>query len=614
MCGINGIFLKNSSSRVEEADIHRMRDCMTHRGPDDKGAFFDGHVGLGHRRLSIIGLTTGHQPMSGKDDSLWIVYNGETYNYKELRADLEKRGHEFKTDSDTEVVLNLYAEYGHDCVSHMNGLFAFAIWDKRAQKLFLARDRLGIKPLYIAESNRGFAFASEVKALFASGHCEALVNEEAVFEYFMFRAISGEQSLFKGVKSLLPGHNMTIDESGVRVRKYWDEHAGSDPKVESIREAAERLDYLLNEAVRDRLMSEVPLGTFCSGGVDSSLVTAIAARIKGDAINTFSVGFDDAGFDESEYARMVSGKYETRHHEIRLTGQEFARHLPELVRLNDEPLNFANSVHIYAVSKLAKEYVTVVLTGEGADELFLGYPRYHVPRISERLDKVKWLAGPVLAGAARILGDHRLEKVRKNLELSRDERVLFNAATADSSVVNGLLRGSVPRGLEYRKKVAEAAAESPDVMRRLSIGDQKTYLVSILNRQDKMSMAASVEARVPFLDYRIAEFANHLTSDRKTRGWRTKEIVKMVAENYLPDEVVHRRKSGFGVPLAEYFRDVDGLGGVAGRVINDSKYDQFLNKNVLRDMLNRHQSGAADFSEILWTATNFLIWKEQYNV
>lgn len=614
MCGINGIILKNSSSRVDEADILRMRDCMTHRGPDDQGVFLDGHVGLGHRRLSIIGLTTGHQPMSVKNGSLWIVYNGETYNYKELRADLEKRGHEFKTDSDTEVVLNLYAEYGSDCVSRMNGLFAFAIWDQRAQTLFLARDRLGIKPLYIAESDSGFAFASEVKALFVSGHCEAAVNEEAIFEYFMFRAISGEQSLFKGVKSLLPGHHMTIDGSGIHVRKYWDEHSGSDSKVESIEEAAGHLDYLLNEAVRDRLMSEVPLGTFCSGGVDSSLVTAIAARIKGDAINTFSVGFDDAGFDESEYARMVSGKYETRHHEIRLSGQEFARYLPELVRLNDEPLNFANSVHIYAVSKLAKEHVTVVLTGEGADELFLGYPRYHIPRISERLDKVKWLAAPALAGAARILGDHRLEKIRKNLALSRDERVLFNAATADSSAVNGLLRDSVPRSLEYRQKVSAAAAASPDVMRRLSIGDQKTYLVSILNRQDKMSMAASVEARVPFLDYRIAEFANHLASDRKTRGWRTKEIVKMVAEKYLPDEVVHRRKSGFGVPLAEYFRDVDGLGGVASRLINESSYDQFLDKKMLTKMLDKHQSGTDDFSEILWTTTNFLVWKDQYNV
>ena len=614
MCGINGIFLKESSSRVEEADILRMRDCMTHRGPDEEGAFIDGRVGLGHRRLSIIGLTTGHQPMSNADGSLCIVYNGETYNYQSLRADLEKRGYQFKTESDTEVVLNLYAEYGQDCVRHMNGLFAFAVWDKKQQHIYVARDRLGIKPLYYAESHRGFAFASEIKAILLSGHCNAEVNDSAVFEYFMFRAVSGEQSLFKGVKSLLPGHHMTVAESGIDIRKYWDEGDGSDPGVGSIEEAVEQLDFLLNEAVKDRLMSEVPLGTFCSGGVDSSLVTALAAQAKSDRINTFSVGFDDAGFDESEYARMVSQRYNTHHHEIRLTGHEFAQSLPELIRLNDEPINFANSVHIYAVSKLAKEHVTVVLTGEGADELFLGYPRYHVPRISERLDAAKWLAAPALSVAARILGDHRLEKIRKNLALTRDERVLFNAATSDVAAVKGLLKDSVPRSLAYRQQVAEAAATSPDVMARLSIGDQKTYLVSILNRQDKMSMGASVEARVPFLDYRIAEFANHLASNFKTRGWRTKEIVKKVAESYLPDAVVHRRKSGFGVPLASYFRDPKGLGGVASRMINDSSYEPFLEKGTLQNMLQRHQAGEADFSELLWTATNFLVWKDQYNV
>jgi len=284
------------------------------------------------------------------------------------------------------------------------------------------------------------------------------------------------------------------------------------------------------------------------------------------------------------------------------------------VRLNDEPLNFANSVHIYAVSELAKQHVTVVLTGEGADELFLGYPRYHVPRISERLDKVKWLASPALSLAARVTGDHRLDKIRKNLALTRNKRVLLNAATGDDAGVSSILMPKVPKSLVYREQVAEAAAQSGDVMSRLSVGDQKTYLVSILNRQDKMSMGASVEARVPFLDYRIAEFANNLASSHKTRGWRTKEIVKNVAEHYLPEEVVHRRKSGFGVPLASYFRDSAGLGGIASQMIGDSDYGQFLNKSLLQDILSRHQSGAEDYSEILWTTTNFLLWKNQYDV
>ena len=331
-----------------------------------------GSVGLGHRRLSIIGLTTGQQPMFDSRRELVIVYNGETYNYSSLRRSLEQKGYQFNTESDTEVVLNLYAEYGPDCVSHMNGLFAFAIWDRRKKQLFVARDRLGIKPLYFSDTNERFVFASEIKSVVSSNHHPAAMNHAAVYEYFMFRAISGEQTLFDGVYSLLPGHRMLVTAHETTVDCYWSEVSGSDLPISNMREAVDHLDELLTDAVKIRLMSEVPLGTFCSGGVDSSLTTALAARARGEAINTFSVGFVESEFDESEYARRVSDQYGTHHHEIQVTGQQFAKMLPDMVRLNDEPLNFANSVHIYAVSKLAKEHVTVVLTGEGADELFLG--------------------------------------------------------------------------------------------------------------------------------------------------------------------------------------------------------------------------------------------------
>lgn len=614
MCGINGIFFRDRERVVSSEAILNMRDCMVHRGPDDGGLFLDGNVGLGHRRLSIIGLTTGHQPMLDSGEDLVIVYNGETYNYAELRKSLMEKGYRFRTESDTEVVLNLYSEYGPNCVDHMNGLFAFAIWDKRKQNLFIARDRLGIKPLYFSNDGDSFVFASEIKSILRSGSHLAALNDLAVYEYFLFRAISGERTLFKGVNSLLPGHRMLVSATETIVERYWDEYSGNGQSVTSPDEAVECLDELLTDAVNIRLMSEVPLGTFCSGGVDSSLVTALAARERGSAINTFSVGFCEKGFDESEYARMVSDKYGTTHHEIQITGGSFAEYLPELVRMNDEPLNFANSVHIYAVSKLAKEHVTVVLTGEGADELFLGYPRYHLPAFAKQLDRARWLSAPILSAGASMLNDHRLTRLRHYLDISPKDRVLLNAASAEPHTINAVLDKALRTDIEYRRSVVQTVGQSSDLMKQLSINDQKTYLVSILNRQDKMSMAASVEARVPFLDYRIVEFANHIESRFKTNGWDTKRIVKKVAARYLPDEVINRRKSGFGVPLAEYFRDDLGLGETAQRLIHETEYRGLLDKNVLSKRLNEHRAGAADHSELLWTAVNFLTWKEQYQV
>ncbi|RLA46776.1 MAG: asparagine synthase (glutamine-hydrolyzing) [Gammaproteobacteria bacterium] len=614
MCGINGIFLKDKERVVQRAEVVSMRDSMIHRGPDDEGIFVDRDLGLGHRRLSIIGITTGNQPMTNSGQTLWIVYNGETYNYTALRKLLEARGHRFETESDTEVVLNVYAEYGPDCVRHMNGFFAFAIWDSQKRQRFVARDRLGIKPLYFIDNADCFVFASEIKSILKSGYCDAAINSSAVYEFFVFRAVCGEQTLFDGVRSLLPGHRMTITENATQIEQYWDESSGGNQPISGMNDAVDRLDELLTDAVNIRLMSEVPLGTLCSGGVDSSLVTALAARACGTAINTYSVGFKEADFDESGYARLVSAEYGTKHHEVQLTGQQFAELLPDLVRLNDEPLNFANSVHIYAVSKLAKEHVTVVLTGEGADELFIGYPRYHLPRFAAKLDSVRWLASPILSAASAVFRDHRFKKLQQYLNISHNDRVLLNSAINETDLANEVLDQSVSKTLGYRRIVAHSLAGGSDVLSNLSINDQKTYLVSILNRQDKMSMAASVESRVPFLDYRIVEFANNLKSSNKTRGWDTKQIVKKVAARYLPGEVVHRRKSGFGVPLTTYFRDNSGLRQLAERLINESDYHGLLDKRVLLQRLDEHRVGSADNSELLWTAVSFLTWKEQYGV
>ena len=614
MCGIAGIYYYDDMRRAEREMLVTMRDTMAHRGPDDEGIYLDKNIGLVHRRLSIIGVETGAQPMSNGDESLCIVYNGETYNYREIRRDLERKGYKFRTDSDTEVILHLYDEYGEDCVEHMNGMFAFAIWDRRSRKVFLARDRLGIKPIYYCATKEAFVFASEIKAINACSHYKPAIESSAVYEYFMFRGVSGERTLFDGVMSLLPGHCMTISNDGIAKKQYWTHDVGARSTNINVEDAAEELDELLNDAVKIRLMSEVPLGTFCSGGVDSSLLTAIAARHVGQPINTFSVGFHESGYDETSYARLVSSKYGTQHHEVRLTSREFADALPKLIYLNDEPLHFANSVHIFAVSQLAKQFVTVVLTGEGADELFCGYPRYHIPRIVRKLQANPAIYIPLLKLAHLVTRDHRFEKILMQRRRDTKDLILMNGATNALGVVDRVMRAGVERNIEFRTDVARFEGEENDLLDMLSVSDQQTYLVSILNRQDKMSMGASVEARVPFIDYRIVEFANRLHSRAKTRGLGTKQIVKRVAERYLPKDVVHRRKSGFGVPLKQWFMANQPLGNLAAELFSTSDDAEYINVPALEEILIAHQKNHKDYSEILWTAVNFLKWKSVYGL
>lgn len=611
MCGIAGILYKSRDHVVDPEILVGMRDCMIYRGPDEEGIYLDENLGLAHRRLSIIGLSTGRQPLSNTEGTIRIVYNGEIYNYLDLRKQLEKKGYQFHTETDTEVIIHLYAEYGKDCVSYLNGMFAFAIWDARTRSLFLARDRLGVKPLYYSDTDDAFVFGSEVKSLLASGCVPSSCNHSAVYEYFLYRSVSGEQTLFDGVRSLLPGHRMSVIDGRADIDRYWS-HTTGDIQNLDINDSVVELKKLLEDAVRIRMMSEVPLGTFCSGGVDSSLVTAIAAGLSNQPINTFSVGFDESAYDESEYAKIVSNKYRTKHHEIRVSSAEFAEYLPELVRLNDEPLNFANSVHIFALSKHAKKYVTVILTGEGADELFLGYPRYQAPRIAGYIGRLGFLMSPLIGMGNLLLKDARLAKLRSYLEMSRVDRLLLNSAVTSRDALEKVLNPDIPHSLEYRERVLEEAMGLDDVLAQLSVQDQKTYLVSILNRQDKMSMGASIEARVPFLDYRIAEFANSIKSSAKITGFEAKKIVKKVAEAYLPREVIYRRKSGFGVPLAEWFREDNRISELARSFINEAEYSEYMDKSSMIKLLSEHRDGRADHSELLWTAVNFLVWKDQY--
>jgi asparagine synthase (glutamine-hydrolysing) len=612
MCGIAGLALRND--QAEDSVITAMRDTLVHRGPDDGGNFLDGGIGLGHRRLSIIDLGGGHQPMFTEDGRYAIVYNGEIYNYPELRRDLEARGAHFRTNSDTEVILHLHARIGDGAIGRLNGIFAYAIWDKAEKRLLIVRDRAGIKPVYYAETPRGIAFGSEIKALFRSGLIAPSLNAHHIAEYLLYRQVAGDENLFAGVKVVPPGHTLEIrDGKVVKLTRYWSAEERPAPFTGSFAAAVDALDVALNAAVKRQLMADVPLGTFCSGGIDSSLTSAIAARHSGRKINTFSVGFHEAAYDESEYAREAAKACGSTHHELRIDEREYTELLPKLIWHHDLPINFANSVHIYAVSKLARQHVTVVLTGEGADELFGGYPRYYIPRLLGLVKRVpSFLRSPAFALLAKA-PDSRLRKLSHFARQDEHDALLYNCTGTDPAIVRRALGTSTMPTFEYREAILRnAKAAGLDPVSALATLDFKTYLVSILNRQDKMSMATSIEARVPFLDNEIIDFARSLPLEYKQTFKHRKRVLKEVALRYLPDTIVHRRKSGFGVPLAPWFAARGPMGKLLEETLATPGITGALDAKALQALLQEHRDGKADNSELLWGVLNLGLWRQQF--
>lgn len=612
MCGIVGLLLHDRA--CDPGILGRMRDVVRHRGPDDAGEFIDGPVGLGHRRLSIIDLGGGHQPMSTPDGRHTIVFNGEIYNYRELRAELEAEGVRFRTSSDTEVILQLHALCGESAVARLNGMFAYAIWDRTARTLFVARDRAGIKPLYYAQGPWGLAFGSEIKSLFESGCLSPRLDLSQVAEYLLFRHIAGPRNLFADVLALPPGHVMFAASDGrTTVRRYWS--LADRPPVTSLPYAAavDAVDAALSRSVRRQMIADVPLGTFCSGGIDSSLVTAIAARQAGRQINTFSVGFADSVYDESAFARQVAEACGSRHHEIQVSEAEFVALLPKLVWHNDLPLNFANSVHIYAVSELARRHVKVVLTGEGADELFGGYPRYAVPHLVELLNKAPRLLRTTAARTLAALPEHRLRKVGRFADRTVADAILYNASTIDPDLVDRLLDAALERPvMTFRQQRSAAATASGGAFAAVARLDFEAYLLSILNRQDKMSMAASLESRVPFLDNEMIDLAGSLPQTHKQSLRHRKRVLKDVALRYLPRQIVERRKSGFGVPLREWFRGSGPAADLLREVTASSQLDGLISTKALEALRQEHVNGDADHGDLIWGIVNVAVWRNAF--
>jgi asparagine synthase (glutamine-hydrolysing) len=618
MCGIAG-YLSLDSGGVPPATLARMTSIIEHRGPDDSGFYEDSVAHLGHRRLSIIDLAAGHQPLCNETGSLWIVYNGEIFNHTVVRERLEKLGHVYRTHSDTETIVHAYEQWGQECPVQLRGMFAFAIWDTERQKLFCCRDRLGIKPLYYYWDGRHFVFGSEIKALLEHPAVPRRLEESLLAETLAAGYSSGEQTLFHQIRKLMPGHTLTVDAGSgtLDIKQYWeipDPDRSEERSDESwIEEAGSRIE----EAVRTRLMSDVPLGMFLSGGVDSSLIAAHMRRMVDGPVKTFAVGYRERAYSELDYARETAVHIGTEHHETTLGMEEFFELLPRLVWHEDEPIVWPSSISLYVVSRLAAQHVKVVLTGEGSDELFGGYSRYRFLRLNQRA--IRWwklLPEPLRrlsrdriaksyllpAGLKRKLGHTFIGRGEDLDSLYLDN---FYAAFA-AEEIRALRPGLLAPYASFHQywKIGGGSWE----LDRMLYADQKTYLVELLMKQDQMSMATSIESRVPFLDHPLVEFAARVPDRLKLRAGQGKYIVKKAAESLLPRRILYRPKMGFPTPLRSWLLDPRAASLFGLIAAPDSFVNQLLDRTAIDALIERHRGGREDATDRLWRLLNLEVW------
>jgi len=586
-----------------------MRDALAHRGPDGAGVYYGPGVGLGHRRLSIIDLDGGAQPLANEDETVSVVCNGEIYNYRALAAELVSRGHRFRTRSDTEVLVHAYEEYGLAFVSRLEGMFALALHDSVRNRTVLARDHFGIKPLFYATADDGLYFASEPKAILAVLDQAPAMDAAALQEYLTFRYVAWNRTFFEGIQRLPPGHLAVWDGGRLNVSCYW---SVTDRPVSAVAppDATDALEALLDRAVESQLMSDVPLGTFCSGGVDSGLVTAYAARHTTGALHTFSVGFEDPAWDETPLARDTASRFGTQHHVLVARGEDFADLLGRLIWYHDEPLSHPNSMPLYLLSEYARRYVTVVLTGEGADELFGGYPRYHLARLNAAVARwPRWISSGA-GHAANLIPGRRAALVGRLLPRSFEEAILFNSAYVDPQLVEALTGQLLPEATAERRRLVQRSVVPNDPVATISRYELQTYLGCALDRMDRMSMAWGLEGRVPFLDIPLVEWGLSLPSSGKLRGRVNKRVLKLLGERTLSPKVVRGRKSGFGLPLGAWFR-----GGPFAALLDRLRDPghpaaSHFDPRTLHALLEAHLSGRADHGEALWLISNVYVWHE----
>ena len=616
MCGIAGVFEYRSGGEVSPELLRAMLGEIRHRGPDDEGVHVDGPVGIGSRRLSIIDLQSGHQPMANENGSVHVVSNGEIYNYRELREALGDRGHTITTTSDTETIVHLYEDRGDGFVDDLRGMFGIAVWDQKERRLVLARDRLGIKPLYYADVGGRLIFASEIKAILRHPAVMVEPNLPALAHMLALKYVPSPETMFEGIKLLPPGHLLTCDANGPRVRQYWD--VSFDEQGLSEHEAAERLEELLVDAVRSHLVSDVPFGAFLSGGLDSSTVVALMSQMLDSPVQTFAVGFE-GGAGELPYARLVAERWGTEHHEVLVSAEDFVDRLETVVWHLDQPIADEACFPNLVVSELAAKHVKMVLTGEGGDELFAGYARYSFERLSPLF---RALPGP--ARRLAVAGSDRLPQLRRAkialralcepeearrlttwFPLFNEER-LAGVLTADAKrATNGPAWGVFAEHL--------GRIDARDVVSRMLYVDTKLWLPDdLLARGDKMSMAASLEARVPLLDHALVEFAASLPTRYKLRGKTRKYLLRQVASKWLPEEVLTRKKEGFPTPIAEWLR------GPARDLLRDHLSPAAVRRRGLFDagyverLIEEHEQGFANHGSLLYGLLTVELWFRGY--
>jgi asparagine synthase (glutamine-hydrolysing) len=619
VCGIAGMIGKQNEV-ADATDVRRMCQTIVHRGPDDEGIYTQGPVGLGMRRLSIIDLAGGRQPIHNEDQSVWVVFNGEIYNFPELRRELETRGHCFYTHSDTEVIVHLYEEMGSDCVKKLRGMFAIALYDERRQFLLLARDRLGKKPLHYAHVNGRLFFGSEIKTILAVAPELAEINPEGILQYFYFAYIPDPLTAFQRIHKLPPGHLLEYSAGQVTTRQYWDVPAfGTNTASEE--ECLEELERRLAEAVRIRLISDVPLGALLSGGVDSSIVVALMARASGTQVKTFSIGFRDQNFNEGEYARMVAERFGTDHHDL-VVEPNITEALDLLSHMMEEPFGDSSMIPTYYVSKLARQHVTVALSGDGGDELFAGYDRYIVNLRRGRYVIPPWM-GRLYRNYVypRLPQDVRGRKFAWNISLPQRERYLDglsflpalhrerNLFTDDFVATAGQLADPLRQFEDYYE-----GAPARDPLSRLLYLDMKTYLTAdILAKVDRMSMATSLEMRCPILDHELVEWIAGLPLKFKFQSGTRKYLLKKLAVRLgIPPALLHRRKQGFSLPLAQWMRGElkDSLLGI----LTEPRTVQrgYFNPSAIRGLLDEHFCGRRDHAGVIWLLLVFELWHRNF--
>jgi len=622
MCGIAGIVSADGGLAPREATIHQMCQTIVHRGPDDEGIYVKGNVGLGMRRLSIIDLAGGHQPVHNESRTVWIVYNGEIYNFPELRAELEKCGHFFYTNTDTEVIVHLYEDFGAECVTKLRGMFAFAIYDERKRQLLLARDRLGIKPLHYAFHRGRLLFGSEIKAILAVAPELAEIRPEGVLDFLYFGYNPDPYTAFRSIQKLAPGHLLEFCDGRIHERTYWDLLPRESHEPKSEEECLEEMEHRLAEAVRIRLIADVPLGALLSGGTDSSTVVALMARASSRPVKTFSIGFAHDAFNEAKFAAQVAKKFETEHHEL-IFEPDLWDALDHLTRTLEEPFGDSSMLPTYYVSRLARKHVTVALSGDGGDELFAGYDRYQIYKSLTSRDRVSKSVGGLFREyiypriphgfyGRQYLYNRSLPGVERYLDIICHRPVLAGETKLLSREFRNFMDASWDPLNLFRGYLNKAATLDP--LSQLLYLDSKTYLPGdILTKVDRMSMITSLEARVPILDHVFVEWVTSLSANWKYRGSTQKYIFKKLAERVgVPKEVIHRPKQGFTMPLVHWLRGE--LKKEVTQILLEPRTLQrgYFEPQAVRLVLDEHFRGRRNHAGRIWRMLIFELWHRNY--